>query len=111
MGQRMKNIITFIACVLVASGSFSQGVTKHGESAITGAEFVDEHGRVVGEPALDKHGNIIPHANSNVKLFINGIRISNDAYSVSGSTVTYYPENNGSFDLTDGDRIQFDYFF
>jgi hypothetical protein len=51
-----------------------------------------------------------PSVNSKVKMFINGIRISNAAYSLSGTTITYVPANNGSYSLTAGDRIQLDYF-
>ncbi|HEY0057273.1 MAG TPA: hypothetical protein VGB63_18130, partial [Pedobacter sp.] len=49
--------------------------------------------------------------NSKVKMFVNGIRISNTAYSVTGTTLTYIPANNGSYALTSGDRIQFDYYY
>jgi len=73
------------------------------------AEFSDEFLSDPGQTVFELSNT--PHENSKVKLFINGIRISNTAYSLVGSTVTYHPENNGSFDLTDGDRIQFDYFF
>ncbi|MEO8254252.1 MAG: hypothetical protein ABI554_07660, partial [Flavobacterium sp.] len=52
-----------------------------------------------------------PSVNSKVKMYINGIRISNSAYSVSGTTLTYNPANNGSYDLSSNDRIQFDYFY
>jgi hypothetical protein len=51
----------------------------------------------------------IPISTSKVKMYINGIRISNSAYSVSGTTVTYNAVNNGAYDLTLNDRIQFDY--
>jgi hypothetical protein len=51
-----------------------------------------------------------PSTNSKVKMYINGIRISNSAYSVSGTTVTYIPANNGSYLLVVSDRIQFDFF-
>lgn len=50
-------------------------------------------------------------ANSKVKMYINGVRISNTAYSVSGTTLTYVPANNSAYTLTAGDRIQFDYFY
>ena len=55
----------------------------------------------------------IPNANSKVKMYINGIRISNGAYSVNYTTkvVTYTPANNGSYTIIVGDRIQFDYFY
>jgi hypothetical protein len=51
----------------------------------------------------------IPISTSKVKMYINGIRISNSAYSVSGTTVSYNAVNNGAYDLTLNDRIQFDY--
>jgi hypothetical protein len=52
-----------------------------------------------------------PSANSKVKMYINGIRISNSAYSVVGTTLTYNPTNNGSYALSESDRIQMDYFY
>lgn len=52
-----------------------------------------------------------PSTASKVRMFINGVRISNSAYSHSGNTLTYNPSNNGSYSLTSGDRIQFDYFY
>jgi hypothetical protein len=52
-----------------------------------------------------------PSATSNIKMYINGVRISNSAYSNSGITLTYVPANNGSYALMAGDRIQFDYFY
>lgn len=47
--------------------------------------------------------------NSKVKMFINGVRISNTAYTVSGNILTYIPASNGGYNLTAGNRIQFDY--
>jgi hypothetical protein len=44
-----------------------------------------------------------------VFMYINGIRIKNGAYAVSGVTVTYTAANNNSYTLVAGDRIQFDY--
>jgi hypothetical protein len=52
-----------------------------------------------------------PPSNSKVKMFVNGIRISNTAYSWSGTTLTYVPANNGNYTLSNNDRIQFDYFY
>jgi len=52
-----------------------------------------------------------PSVNSKVKMYINGVRISNTAYSVSGTTLTYNPANNGNNALSSGDRIQFDYYY
>ena len=53
----------------------------------------------------------IPSLNSKVKMYVNGVRISNTAYSVVGSTLVYVPANNGSYALSINDRIQFDYFY
>ena len=50
-----------------------------------------------------------PSANSKVKMYVNGIRISNSAYSITGTTLTYDAANNGAYALTATDRIQFDY--
>jgi hypothetical protein len=47
--------------------------------------------------------------NAKVWMFINGVRTNNLAYSISGTTVTYTPSNNNSYELVVGDRIQFDY--
>ncbi len=52
-----------------------------------------------------------PSTNSKVKMYVNGIRISNSAYSWTGTTLTYIPANNGSYTLSVNDRIQFDYFY
>jgi hypothetical protein len=50
-----------------------------------------------------------PVSTSKVKMYINGIRISNSAYTISGTAVTYNAVNNGAYDLALNDRIQFDY--
>ena len=47
--------------------------------------------------------------NRTIKMYINGIRISNTAYSDSGTTITYTKANNGNYTLVAGDRVQFDY--
>ena len=44
-----------------------------------------------------------------VFMYINGTRIKNGAYTVSGVTVTYTAANNNSYTLVAGDRVQFDY--
>jgi hypothetical protein len=52
-----------------------------------------------------------PNVNTTVRLFINGVRISKTALSVSGTTLTYNPANNGSASLILNDRVQIDYYF
>lgn len=87
---------------LMADGSVSAGT-----ASITDA--TDEF------TATDSQTNFTlsqtPSTNSKVKMYVNGIRISNTAYSVSGNTLTYNAANNGSYSLTSTDRIQFDYFY
>ena len=70
-------------------------------------EVSDEATATVGQTSfiLSK----TPGTNSKVKMFINGIRISNTAYSISGTTLTYVPSYNGAYALIAGDRIQFDF--
>jgi hypothetical protein len=50
-----------------------------------------------------------PTASSKIWMFINGVRTNNNAYSFSGTTVTYVPANNGAYAITANDRVQFDY--
>lgn len=47
--------------------------------------------------------------NANVWMFINGVRTNNNAYSISGSSITYDPSSNNSYTISVGDRVQFDY--
>jgi hypothetical protein len=44
-------------------------------------------------------------------MYINGLRISNTAYSISGTTLTYIASNNGGNVLMANDRVQFDYYY
>jgi len=50
-----------------------------------------------------------PAASSKIKMYINGIRISNTAYSANGTALTYDPSFNGGYVIAIGDRIQFEY--
>ena len=52
-----------------------------------------------------------PAVKSIVKMHINGIRISNTAFTISANVVTYNPANNEAYTLSLGDRIQFDYYY
>ena len=44
-------------------------------------------------------------------MYINGIRVSNESYSLSSRTVAYDSSKNGDYDIKAGDRIQFDYYY
>ena len=50
-----------------------------------------------------------PSSLSKIKMYINGIRISNTAYSWTGTTLTYTSANNGNYTLSASDRVQMDY--
>ncbi len=52
-----------------------------------------------------------PNANSVISFFINGVRISKNAVSISGNTLTYIPANNGAASLVLNDRVQIDYYY
>ena len=52
-----------------------------------------------------------PTAYNTVKMFINGVRTSNSAYTTTGNVLTYIPANNDSYVLVVGDRVQFDYYY
>jgi hypothetical protein len=46
-----------------------------------------------------------------MKMYINGLRVSNTAYTISGTTLTYTPSENGGYVLLANDRVQFDYYY
>ena len=54
-----------------------------------------------------------PASTNKIKMYINGIRVSNGAYSVVLATkvLTYTPASNGSYAIMVGDRVQFDYYY
>jgi len=58
-------------------------------------------------------GNNIASVSCVVKMYINGVRISNAACAVDGTrtSITYTPSNNGNYAIKAGDRIQVDYFY
>jgi hypothetical protein len=65
-----------------------------------------------------------PNAKSLVKVYVNGIRISNTAFRYNSSSditgtvsstptkyIAYIPDKNGNYKLSTGDRIQIDYYW
>ena len=52
-----------------------------------------------------------PATNSQVYMYINGIRTNNNAYSWSGNTLTYSSSSNNNYTLLLNDRVQFDYYY
>ncbi len=96
------------------------GIVKgNGTSAMTSAiqgtdyslvrDVSDEYTATVGQTVFT-----LTHtksSNAALKLFVNGVRISKTAFSLSGTTFTYIPANNEAYSLLAGDRIQIDYFY
>ena len=93
--------------VLTTSGSGT--LTWSTSSSALVREVANEFTATIGQTSFTLTQT--PSVNSRVKMYINGIRISNTAYSISGTTVTYLPANNGNNSLSSGDRIQFDYYY
>ena len=96
------------------------GIVKgNGASAVTAAvngtdfslvrEIADEFSATAGQTVFTLTQT--KSANSKLKMFINGVRISNTAYTLVGTTLTYTPASNASYALTLNDRIQFDYYY
>ena len=91
--------------ILITDGSGALSWT----SAVSVREVADEFSATASQTSFTLTQT--KSANSQVKMYVNGIRISNTAYSVTGTTLTYIPANNGSYNLSVSDRIQFDYFY
>ena len=96
------------------------GIVKgNGTSVVTAAvngtdfslvrEIADEFSATAGQTVFTLTQT--KSANSKLKMFINGVRISNTAYTLVGTTLTYTPASNASYALTLNDRIQFDYYY
>jgi len=80
-------------------------------TAVAVRPTTDQYNAAAGQTSFSLSQTPLTNANSkpNVWMFINGVRTNNLAYSVSGTTVTYTPAQNGSYALLLNDRIQFDY--
>ena len=78
-----------------------------GPTGATLQEVTDEFSATSGQISFTLTQT--PSSLSKVKMYINGIRISNTAYSWTGTTLTYTPANNGNYTLSASDRVQMDY--
>ncbi|SFZ93256.1 hypothetical protein SAMN05428642_10323 [Flaviramulus basaltis] len=87
---------------LMADGSVSTGAAAVREVADEFTATADQRSFTLTQT---------PSTNSKVKMYINGVRISNAAYSTSGTTLTYVPASNGTYALKVTDRIQFDFYY
>jgi hypothetical protein len=84
-------------------------------AAVIGTDFSlvrdvsDEYAATVGQTVFNLTQT--KSSTSLLKLYINGVKISKTAFSLSGTTFTYIPANNDAYALIAGDRVQIDYFY
>jgi hypothetical protein len=89
------------------TGAFTAAV--EGTDYSMAFEVTDEYTATASQTAFTLTQT--PSSMSKLKMFVNGIRISKNAFTQSGTTLTYVPANNGAYALTAGDRIQVDYYY
>ena len=94
----------------IATTAFVNNSVSTGISGLAPVrEVADEFSATSGQTSFSL--TQAPSTNSKVRMYINGIRISNTAYGISGNTLTYDPSSNGNYSLNTSDRIQFDYYY
>jgi len=107
-GALMPNNNSGTAGQLLASTGAGTAPTWVNASTYSESGASDEYTATAGQTSFTLTG--VPKGK--VLFFRNGARLPNSAFSVSGSTVTYVPANNGSTalgTLVSGDLIQIDY--
>jgi hypothetical protein len=106
------NSPTFTGTPFAPTPTAGDSSTKIATTAFVTAAILTE---AADEPASITAGQVTfilsftPSSRSKVKMYINGVRISNNAYTLATNTITYIPANNGGYALLATDRIQFDY--
>ena len=85
---------------------FNYGTTYSPAITVTVTNVSGTNYNYIGFPLTQK-----PHTSSKVKMFINGIRVSNTCYTLSNNIITYKPDLNSGYNLIASDRIQFDYYY
>jgi cell division protein FtsL len=101
--------VNTLSGLVKGNGSSAMTVAINGTDFSLVREVSDEYTATVGQTvfALTQTKS----ANTLMRLFINGVRISKTAFSLSGTTFTYLPANNETYTLIAGDRIQIDYYY
>ena len=84
-------------------------LTTNTISATLHEESVEYTVQVDGETSFEL--SHVPAQTTLVRMYINGVLISQSASSLNNTTVTYFSIFNGDYNLTVGDRIQFYYYF
>lgn len=100
---------TTISGLVKGNGSVAMTAAINGTDYSLVREISDEYTATVGQTSFTltqtKSGNTL------MKLYINGVRISKTAYSITGTIFSYNPTNNEAYTLIAGDRIQIDYYY
>jgi hypothetical protein len=84
-------------------------LTTNTISATLHEESVEYTVQVDGETSFEL--SHVPAQTTLVRMYINGVLISQSASSLNNTTMTYFSIFNGDYNLTEGDRIQFYYYF
>ena len=75
-------------------------------------EFTDEYNAIPATAnKYEFSSSKVASTSCVVKMYINGVRISNTAYTIDGTRtfITYNPANNGNYVILASDRVQLDY--
>jgi hypothetical protein len=101
--------VNTLSGLVKGNGSSAMTVAINGTDFSLVREVSDEYSATAGQTvfALTQTKS----ANTLMRLYINGVRISKTAFSLSGTTFTYLPANNEAYTLIAGDRIQIDYYY
>ena len=100
---------TSISGIVKGNGSSAMAAAVNGTDFSLVREVSDEFTGTAGQTSFSLTQT--KSSTSILKMYINGVRISKTAFSLSGTTFTYNPANNEAYTLQAGDRIQIDYFY
>jgi hypothetical protein len=92
--------------------SATAGTLVWGSPAPALTEFTDEYNAIpTTVNRYDFSGSKVASSSCVVKMYINGVRISNSACVVDGTRtfITYTPAQNGNYVILAADRVQLDY--
>ena len=101
--------VSTLTGILKGNGSLAMTAAVIGTDYSLVRDVSDEYAATVGQTVFNLTQT--KSSTSRLKLYINGVRIPNTAFSLSGTTFTYVPANNEAYALIAGDRVQIDYFY
>jgi hypothetical protein len=95
--------------IVKGNGTSAMTIAVQGTDFSLVRDVSDEYTATVGQTTFTLTQT--KSATSTLKLYINGVRISKTAFSLTSTTFSYIPANNEAYTLIAGDRIQIDYFY